>query len=72
MSEMPRAHTDIYEDDFFVVTDDPDDQMVNIAFVERGLVMRFDYEEFLEFANVIEQTRDHVRRRLGRASQNGH
>lgn len=72
MAEMPRPHHDVYEDDFFMVTDDPDEQMVNVAFVERGLVMRFDYEEFLEFVSVVEQTRDHVQRRLGRAGQNSH
>ena len=64
MAEMPRMDQDIYEDDFFVVTDDPDEQMVNVAFVERGLVMRFDYEEFLEFVGVMEQTREHVRQRM--------
>ncbi len=72
MAEMPRSGTDIYEDDFFVVTDDPDESMVNVAFVERGLVMRFDYEEFVELAAVVELTRDHVRRRLSRAAENGH
>lgn len=72
MAEMPYDSTDIYEDDFFVVTDDPDDQMVNIAFVERGLVLRFDYEEFLELAPVIERTREYVRRRVSRAAENGH
>ncbi len=71
MAEMPRFGADIYEDDFFVVTDDPDEQMVNIAFVERGLVMRFDYEEFLEFVPVIEQTRDYLTRHMGGRSENG-
>lgn len=71
MAEMPRHSADIYEDDFFLVTDDPDEQMVNVAFVERGLVMRFDYEELLELAEVVERTRDHVRRRLSRAAENG-
>ena len=71
MAEMPHFGTDIYEDDFFVVTDDPDEQMVNVAFVERGLVMRFDYEEFMEFVPVVERTRDHVQRRMNNASDNG-
>lgn len=65
MAEMPHTDNQIYEDDFFVVTDDPDEQMVNLAFVERGLVMRFDYQELVEFAAVIEQARAHVQRRLG-------
>ena len=71
MAEMPRFGTDIYEDDFFVVTDDPEEQMVNVAFVERGIVMRFDYEELIEFATVVERTREHVQRRLNRAADNG-
>ncbi len=62
---------EIYEDDFYVVTDDPDEQMVNVALVERGLVIRFDYEEFREFAHVVEQTRDHVQRRSGPSARNG-
>jgi len=71
MAEMPRMDDAIYEDDFFVVTDDPDEQMVNVAFVERGLVMRFDYQELIEFAAVVEQTRAQVQRRLDRAGRDG-
>jgi hypothetical protein len=71
MAEMPRMDDDIYQDDFFVVTDDPGEQMVNVAFVERGFVMRFDYEELIEFASVVEQTRAHVQRRLDRAGRDG-
>ena len=70
---VDTSHMDdtIYEDDFFVVTDDPDEQMVNVAFVERGLVMRFDYQELVEFASVVEQTRAQVQRRLDRAGRDG-
>ena len=68
---MPHQSNDIYEDDFYVVTDDPDDEMVNVAFVERGLVLRFDYEEFLELVPVFERTRDYVQRRERRSSENG-
>ncbi len=71
MAEMPRMDDAMYEDDFFVVTDDPDEQMVNVAFVERGLVMRFDYQELIEFASVVEQTRAQVQRRLDRAGRDG-
>ena len=71
MAEIPRMDDEIYEDDFFVVTDDPDEQMVNVAFVERGLVMRFDYQELIEFAAVVEQTRAHAQRRLDRAGRDG-
>jgi hypothetical protein len=63
---MPYQSDDIYEDDFFVVTDDPEEQMVNVAFVERGLVMRFDYQEFLEFAPVVERTREYVQQHMRR------
>jgi hypothetical protein len=70
MSEMPRDDV-VYEDDFFVVTDDREEQMVNVAFVERGLVMRFDYEEFLELAPVVLQTRDYIQRVVDRAAENG-
>ena len=71
MAEMPHRSNDIYEDDFYVVTDDPDEEMVNVAFVERGLVLRFDYEEFLELVPVFERTRDYVQRRERRSSENG-
>jgi hypothetical protein len=66
VAEIPYQSDEIYEDDFFVVTDDPEEQMVNVAFVERGLVMRFDYQEFLEFAPVVERTRDYVQRHMRR------
>ena len=67
MAEIPYQSDDIYEDDFFVVTDDPEEQMVNVAFVERGLVMRFDYQEFLEFAPVVERTRAYVQQHMRRS-----
>jgi hypothetical protein len=71
MAEMPHQSHDVYEDDFYVVTDDPEEEMVNVAFVERGLVMRFDYEEFLELVPVLERTRDYVQRRARRSRENG-
>jgi len=71
VAEMPYQGNDIYEDDFFVVTDDPEEQMVNVAFVERGLVMRFDYQEFLELAPVVERTRDYVQQRMRRIGDEG-
>jgi hypothetical protein len=71
MAEMPQQSRDVYEDDFYVVTDDPDEEMVNVAFVERGLVMRFDYEEFLELVPVLERTRDYLQRRTRPSSGNG-
>jgi hypothetical protein len=71
MAEIPHPSNDIYEDDFYVVTDDPEEEMVNVAFVERGLVMRFDYEEFLELVPVFERTRDYLQRRARRSSENG-
>jgi hypothetical protein len=71
MAQMPQQSHDVYEDDFYVVTDDPDEEMVNVAFVERGLVMRFDYEEFLELVPVLERTRDYVQRRARASGGNG-
>ena len=71
MAEIPHQSNDIYEDDFYVVTDDPDEEMINVAFVERGLVMRFDYEEFLELVPVLERTRDYLQRRARPSSGNG-
>lgn len=62
---------DVYEDDFYVVTDDPAEQMVNIALIERGLVIRFDYEEFRDFAHVVQQTRDYMQRRTDSSARNG-
>ncbi len=73
MDEIPTGDSnDVYEDDFFVVTDDPDEQMINLGLVERGLLMRFDYEELLEFAVVVERVRVHVQRRLDAIGKNGH
>ncbi len=72
MDEIPTGDSnDVYEDDFFVVTDDPDEQMINLGLVERGLLMRFDYEELLEFAIVVERVRAHVQRRLDAIGKNG-
>jgi hypothetical protein len=71
VAEMPHQSNDIYEDDFYVVTDDPEEEMVNVAFVERGLVIRFDYEEFLELVPVFERTRDYLQRRARRSGENG-
>jgi len=46
--------------------------MINLGLVERGLLMRFDYEELLEFAVVVERVRAHVQRRLDAIGKNGH
>ena len=61
----------VYEDDFYLVTDDPDEQMVSVALIERGLILRFDYEEFREFATLVERTRTFVQLRLDNAAKNG-
>jgi len=51
---------DIVETEFFISWDDPDTETVSVGFLERSLVMDFDYAEFLDFAAVVDQVRAYI------------
>ena len=54
----------IVETDFFISWDDPDEESVSVGFLERNMLMEFDYTEFLEFADVVDQIRTHIDKAL--------
>ena len=60
MSKKQEQFPDIVETDFFISWDDPDTETVSVGFLERSLVMDFDYAEFLDFADVVDQIRDYI------------
>jgi hypothetical protein len=60
MSKKQDQFPDIVETDFFISWDDPDTETVSVGFLERSLVMDFDYAEFLDFAEVVDQIRDYI------------
>lgn len=60
MSKRQDQFPDIVETDFFISWDDPDTETVSLGFLERSLVMDFDYGEFLDFAEVVDQIRDYI------------
>lgn len=62
MSKRQDQFPDIVETDFFISWDDPDTETVSLGFLERSLVMDFDYAEFLDFAEVVDQIREYVNR----------
>ncbi len=69
MSKKQDQFPDIVETEFFISWDDPDTETVSVGFLERSLVMDFDYAEFLEFADVVDQVRTYINRsRAERAS----
>lgn len=74
MSKRQDQFPDIVETDFFISWDDPDTETVSVGFLERSMVMDFDYAEFLEFAEVVDQIRDYINNvRTTRTVQpNGH
>ena len=61
MSRKQEQFPDIVETDFFISWDDPDTETVSVGFLERSMVMDFDYAEFLEFAEVVDQIRTYIR-----------
>ena len=67
MSKKQDQFPDIVETEFFISWDDPDTETVSVGFLERSLVMDFDYAEFLEFAAVVDQMRDYINRAAWRA-----
>lgn len=62
MSKKQDEYPDIAESDFFISWDDPDTETVSVGFLERSMVMDFDYAEFLEFASFVDQVRGYVQR----------
>jgi hypothetical protein len=57
MSKKQDQFPDIVETEFFISWDDPDTETVSVGFLERSLVMDFDYAEFLAFAYVVDLVR---------------
>jgi hypothetical protein len=69
MSKKQDQFPDIVETEFFISWDDPDTETVSVGFLERSLVMDFDYAEFLAFADVVDQVREYINQsRADRAS----
>lgn len=62
MSKKQEQFPDIVETDFFISWDDPDTETVSLGFLDRNLVMDFDYGEFLDFAEVVDAVRDYINR----------
>ncbi|HEY8287126.1 MAG TPA: hypothetical protein VIJ28_22275 [Chloroflexota bacterium] len=74
MAKKQEQFPDIVETEFFISWDDPDSETVSVGFLERSLVMDFDYAEFLDFAAVVDEVRDYIKkaRANGTPWQNGH
>jgi hypothetical protein len=60
MSQKNEQYPDIVDNEFFVSWDDPDTETVSVGFLERSLVMDFDYAEFLELADAVDKIRDYI------------
>ena len=60
MAKRLDQFPDIVETEFFISWDDPDTETVSLGFLERSLVMDFDYAEFLDFAAVVDQVRTYI------------
>jgi hypothetical protein len=63
MSPKSEQYPDIVDNEFFVAWDDPDTETVSLGFLERSLVMDFDYAEFLELADAVDRVRAYIRKR---------
>jgi hypothetical protein len=61
VSKKAEQFPDIAETDFFISWDDPDTETVSVGFLERSMVLDFDYAEFLEFADFVDQIRDYIK-----------
>ena len=62
MAKKQEQFPDIVETDFFISWDDPDTETVSVGFLERSLVMDFDYAEFLDFAAVVDEVRTYIKK----------
>lgn len=70
MSRKQEQFPDIVETDFFISWDDPDTETVSVGFLERSMVLDFDYAEFIEFADVVDQIREYIQEaRKSRAAE---
>jgi hypothetical protein len=62
VSTHSDQYPDIVDNEFFVSWDDPDTETVSVGFLERSLVMDFDYAEFLELAEAVDTIRDYIKK----------
>ena len=68
MSQKSEQYPDIVDNEFFVAWDDPDTETVSVGFLERSMVMDFDYAEFLELAEAVDKIRDYIKKSRARRS----
>ena len=66
MSQKSEQYPDIVDNEFFVAWDDPDTETVSVGFLERSMVMDFDYAEFLELAEAVDKIRDYIKKSRAR------
>ena len=66
MSQKSEQYPDIVDNEFFVAWDDPDTETVSVGFLERSMVMDFDYAEFLELADAVDKIRDYIKKSRAR------
>jgi len=73
VAKKQEQFPDIVETEFFISWDDPDSETVSVGFLERSLVMDFDYAEFLDFAAVVDEVRTYIKKARANGSpwQNG-
>jgi hypothetical protein len=69
MNQKNEQYPDIVDNEFFVSWDDPDTETVSVGFLERSMVMDFDYAEFLELADAVDKIRDYIKK--SRAERSG-
>ncbi|MDB5058084.1 MAG: hypothetical protein JWO59_1556 [Chloroflexi bacterium] len=62
MNQKNEQYPDIIDNEFFVSWDDPDTETVSVGFLERSMVMDFDYAEFLELADAVDKIRDYIKK----------
>jgi hypothetical protein len=62
MNPKSDQYPDIVDNEFFVSWDDPETETVSVGFLERSMVMDFDYAEFLELAEAVDQIRDYIKK----------
>jgi len=68
VSQKSEQYPDIVDNEFFVAWDDPDTETVSVGFLERSMVMDFDYAEFLELAEAVDKIRDYIKKSRARRS----
>ncbi len=68
MGQKSEQYPDIVDNEFFVAWDDPDTETVSVGFLERSMVMDFDYAEFLELAEAVDTIRDYINKSRVRRS----